>query len=279
MEHSLIILIIECWHPMVSLNPYSNGTLSDTLSESTLPFISFPFSNKIILKIRELVHLECYFRKCTNLKQTFQIKKSLFTHIAFISNNLHFRKRDIRLNKFGDLRKQPKSEFGNYLIMNTKYQRTKVHPHPIFANVITKTEKTNICELFHNIRNHINSFIVLITSTLIKSPFSQINILTSYDGNLFILPPQGRLINYLRIAVHTNGIINHRIFLLIYLITNIVFQLFKLHIGKHTLEHTIVDTHTQFLQNLDHTVTPPVIGNVIRHHHKIFLRSHHHFAI
>ena len=49
-------------------------------------FTPFPFSNKILLKIRELIHLECYFRKCTNLKYTFQIKKSLFSHTAFISN-------------------------------------------------------------------------------------------------------------------------------------------------------------------------------------------------
>ena len=189
MEHSLMVYENKHNYRKSCLNPYSNGTLSDNLSKSTLPFTSFPFSNKIPVKIRELIHLYCYFRKCTNLKYTFQIKKSLFPHTAFISNNLHFRKRDIRLNNFRDLRKQQKPAFDNHLIINTKHQRAKAHQHPIFANVTTKTEKTNICELFHTIHNDTNPFTALIISTLTKIPFSQINILTSYNGDFFILPP------------------------------------------------------------------------------------------
>ena len=129
MEHSLIVEILTQTGTFFRLNPYSNGTLSDVSGRRTLVihitvlililmehslipyqralylFTPFPFSNKILLKIRKLIHLECYFRKSTNLKCTFQIKKSLFPHTAFISNELRFRKRDIHLNNFIDLRK------------------------------------------------------------------------------------------------------------------------------------------------------------------------------
>ena len=60
------------------LNPYSNGILPDTLSESTLRFQPFTFPNNFPFKIRELIQLELYFRKCTHSEHTFQIKKSIF---------------------------------------------------------------------------------------------------------------------------------------------------------------------------------------------------------
>lgn len=109
------------------LNPYSNGTLSDTLSESTLRFHPFIFPNNFLLKIRELIHLELYFRKCKHSEHTFQTKKGVFQQITFISSKLHLRKRNPCLNNIRDLRKPTNRAFDNSLIMNTKCQRTNRH--------------------------------------------------------------------------------------------------------------------------------------------------------
>lgn len=136
------------------LNPYSNGILSDNLTESTLRFQPFIFPNNFLLKIRELIHSELYFRKCKHSEHTFQTKKGIFQQITFISSKLHLRKRNPCLNNIRDLRKPTNRAFDNSLIMNTKCQRTNRHECSIFANVITKTEKTNICELFHINRNN-----------------------------------------------------------------------------------------------------------------------------
>lgn len=88
-------------------------------------FLPFIFPNSYTLSIRELIHLEVFLRKYNLSQLPFQIKKSFFSHIIFISNHLQVRKTNLCLNKNRDLRKTTKRTSHNHLIMNAKYQRAK----------------------------------------------------------------------------------------------------------------------------------------------------------
>ena len=80
--------------------------VSYTFCRSSFHTVS-PFS------ARELVQLEYFFRKCRDLKDTFQIKTTLFSNIHLDINTLHFRKTKRRLNCLRDLRKRRKEGFAS----------------------------------------------------------------------------------------------------------------------------------------------------------------------
>ena len=76
-------------------------------------FCRSSFHTVFSLSARELVRLERFFRKCRDLKDTFQIKTTLFSNIHLDINTLHFRKTKRRLNCLRDLRKRRKEGFAS----------------------------------------------------------------------------------------------------------------------------------------------------------------------
>ena len=92
------VLLQDC------LNPYSNGLLSETLTESMLHFLTFTILQKSLLFLRELVQLEWFFRKCMRLKVSFQIKMEQFSLSSLRNRQIHLRKSDAFLNNIRDLR-------------------------------------------------------------------------------------------------------------------------------------------------------------------------------
>ena len=125
------------YHPtFTSLNPYSNGILTNIFthlcyfptvvlililmeySQTIYQRVSYTFCRSSFhtvfsLSARELVRLERFFRKCRDLKDTFQIKTTLFSNIHLDINAFHFRKTKRRLNCLRDLRKRRKEGFAS----------------------------------------------------------------------------------------------------------------------------------------------------------------------
>lgn len=63
---------------VIRLNPYSNGTLSDNpIREHFTTFETLIHSFCFCLCVRELIHLELFFRKCRDLRFTIQVKIEL----------------------------------------------------------------------------------------------------------------------------------------------------------------------------------------------------------
>ena len=75
-----------------SLNPCSNGTLSDKLKESALDFSCFLIPGHNPVSVRELVPSGRNFRKCMRNYSSFQIKTIVYLLNLLKSNGLHFRK-------------------------------------------------------------------------------------------------------------------------------------------------------------------------------------------
>ena len=132
-----------------SLNPYSNGILTDCydsnshfydltvliliLMEYSLTIyqrVSYTFSRQSFhtvfpLSIRKLSRWKPFFRKCGGLRNAFQIKTVHFSNICLDVRRLHLRKTKHRLNCFRDLRKTPKREICKGLVMNTLLHRAE----------------------------------------------------------------------------------------------------------------------------------------------------------
>ena len=118
------------------LNPYSNGILTDRrlveyrwrshvlililmeysqtiYQRAGYIFFRSSFHTVLSLSAKKLVRLERFFRKCRDLKDTFQIKTMLFSNIHLDINDLLFRKTKRRLNCLRDLRKRRKEGFAS----------------------------------------------------------------------------------------------------------------------------------------------------------------------
>ena len=76
-------------------------------------FCRSSFHTVFSLSAKKLVRLERFFRKCRDLKDTFQIKTTLFSNIHLDINDLLFRKTKRRLNCLRDLRKRRKEGFAS----------------------------------------------------------------------------------------------------------------------------------------------------------------------
>lgn len=76
-------------------------------------FFCSSFHTVLSLSAKELVRLERFFRKCRDLKDTFQIKTTLFSNIHLDINDLLFRKTKRRQNCLRDLRKRRKEGFAS----------------------------------------------------------------------------------------------------------------------------------------------------------------------
>ena len=135
-----------CWRSC--LNPYSNGLLSESLTESVLRFPHFFILQKSLLFLRELVQSEWFFRKSMWLNVSFQIKMEHFSLSSLRNRQIYLRKSDAYLNNIRYLRNRNFKWDSNLLKMNILSQRPKQVIALFFANIPIKNEKMNICETF-----------------------------------------------------------------------------------------------------------------------------------
>ena len=111
-------------------------------------FCRSSFHTVFSLSARELIRLEHFFRKCRDLKDTFQIKTTLFFKHSSGYQRLAFSQDKTSSKLFTGFAKTAERGICKRLIMNTQLHRAKAWWGCFFANVTTKNHKTNFCELF-----------------------------------------------------------------------------------------------------------------------------------